>query len=43
MIFWLTTRTRWREGTASGEATPAADGDPHSEILLLPDTVEITS
>jgi hypothetical protein len=37
MIFWLKTRARWRERTAADEAARAADGEPHSEILLLPD------
>jgi len=37
MIFWLKTRARWRERTAVAEAAPAADGEPNSEILLLPD------
>ena len=36
-IFWLKTRAHWRERTAGDEAAPAADGEPHSEILLLPD------
>jgi hypothetical protein len=31
------TRAGWRERTAAAEAAPAAEGDPHSEILLLPD------
>ena len=37
IIFWLKTRAQWRERTAADEAPPTADGDPHSEILLLPD------
>ena len=37
IIFWLKTRARWRERTAADEATPAADGESSSEILLLPD------
>jgi hypothetical protein len=37
IIFWLKTRAHWRERTAADEAVPAADGEPHSEILLLPD------
>jgi hypothetical protein len=36
-IFILKTRAGWRERTATDEAAPAADGEPHSEILLLPD------
>ena len=36
-IFILKTRAGWREPTAADEAVPAADGEPHSEILLLPD------
>ena len=36
-IFWLKTRAHWRERTAADEATPAADGEANSEILLLPD------
>ena len=36
-IFILKTRAGWRERTATDEAVPAADGEPHSEILLLPD------
>ena len=37
IIFWLKTRAHWRERTAADEATPAADGEANSEILLLPD------
>lgn len=37
IIFWLKTRAHWRERTAADEAAPAADGEPHSEILVLPD------
>ena len=37
IIFWLKTRAQWRERTAADEAASTADGDPHSEILLLPD------
>src|SRR5438445_10093217 len=37
IIFWLKTRAHWRERTAADEATPAADGESNSEILLLPD------
>jgi len=37
IIFWLKTRAHWRERTAADEAAPAADGAPHSEILVLPD------
>jgi len=36
-IFILKTRVHWRERTAADEAAPAADGELHSEILLLPD------
>jgi hypothetical protein len=36
-IFILKTRAGWRERTATDEAAPAADSEPHSEILLLPD------
>ena len=36
-IFWLKTRAHWRERTAGDEAARAADGEPHSKILLLPD------
>ena len=36
-IFWLKTRAHWRERTTADEATPAADGEANSEILLLPD------
>ena len=36
-IFWLKTRAHWRERAAADEATPAADGEANSEILLLPD------
>ena len=36
-IFWLKTRAHWRERTAADEAAPSADGEPHSEILPLPD------
>ena len=36
-IFILKTRAHWRERTAADEAAPAAGGEPHSEILLLPD------
>ena len=37
IIFWLKTRAHWRERTAADEATPAADGEANSEILVLPD------
>ena len=37
IIFWLKTRAHWRERTATDEGAPAVDGEPHSEILLLPD------
>ena len=37
IIFWLKTRAHWRERTEADEAAPAAEGEPHSEILLLPD------
>ena len=33
----LKTRAHWRERTTADEATPAADGEANSEILLLPD------
>jgi hypothetical protein len=36
-IFWLKTRAHWCERTAPDEAAPDTDGEPHSEILLLPD------
>ena len=36
-VFILKTRAGWRERTAADEAASTADGDPHSEILLLPD------
>ena len=36
-IFILKTRAGWRERTATDEAAPAANGEMHSEILLLPD------
>ena len=36
-IFWLKTRAHWRERTATDEGAPAVDGEPHSEILPLPD------
>ena len=36
-IFWLKTRAHWRERTEADEAAPAADGEPDSGILLLPD------
>ena len=37
IIFWHKTRAHWRERTAADEAAPSADGEPHSEILPLPD------
>jgi len=37
IIFWLKTRAHWRERTAADGAAPAADGEPDSGILLLPD------
>jgi hypothetical protein len=36
IIFWLKTRARWREPTAT-ETNAAADGEANSEILVLPD------
>jgi hypothetical protein len=36
MIFWLKTRARWRESSAT-ETIAAADGEANSEILVLPD------
>jgi hypothetical protein len=36
-IFWLKTRAHWRERIVVDEATSAATGEGHSEVLLMPD------